>query len=124
MLGSNVVVNEWLTSPIRYRPDDPAAGEPLTAMCGGCHGARGVSADSATGTLLERGLIEEAGRSQFEFLEPAGPGPIQDFRDSWGQGLYGAGFSTPDLGALTKRLADRAEPVVEETPVVDPLPTE
>ena len=24
MLGSNVVVNEWLTSPIRYRPDDPA----------------------------------------------------------------------------------------------------
>ena len=26
---------------------------------------RGVSADSATGTLLERGLIEESGRSQF-----------------------------------------------------------
>lgn len=26
---------------------------------------RGVSADSATGTLIERGLIEEAGRSQF-----------------------------------------------------------
>jgi len=26
---------------------------------------RGVSADSATGTLLERGLVEEAGRSQF-----------------------------------------------------------
>lgn len=26
---------------------------------------RGVNADSATGTLLERGLIEEAGRSQF-----------------------------------------------------------
>lgn len=26
---------------------------------------RGVSADSATGTLLERGLIEEAGRSRF-----------------------------------------------------------
>src|SRR5262249_3596438 len=26
---------------------------------------RGVSADSASGTLLERGLIEESGRSQF-----------------------------------------------------------
>ena len=26
---------------------------------------RGVASDSATGTLLERGLIEEAGRSQF-----------------------------------------------------------
>jgi cytochrome c553 len=30
---------------------DPAAGEPLTARCGGCHGADGVSADSATPTL-------------------------------------------------------------------------
>jgi cytochrome c553 len=30
---------------------NPAAGEPLTAMCGGCHGLRGVSADSATPSL-------------------------------------------------------------------------
>ncbi|HET7363564.1 MAG TPA: c-type cytochrome [Burkholderiales bacterium] len=30
---------------------DAAAGEPLTAVCGGCHGAQGVSADSATPTL-------------------------------------------------------------------------
>lgn len=30
---------------------DPAAGEPLTAVCGGCHGARGVSNDAATPTL-------------------------------------------------------------------------
>jgi cytochrome c553 len=30
---------------------DPAAGEPLTARCGGCHGADGVSTDSATPTL-------------------------------------------------------------------------
>ncbi len=30
---------------------DPVAGEPLTAMCGGCHGARGVSSDAATPTL-------------------------------------------------------------------------
>jgi cytochrome c553 len=27
---------------------DPAAGEPLSAVCGGCHGAHGVSSDSAT----------------------------------------------------------------------------
>ncbi|MFM5917065.1 MAG: DNA polymerase beta superfamily protein [Novosphingobium sp.] len=27
MLRSNVVVNEWLASPIRYRPDDPAVAE-------------------------------------------------------------------------------------------------
>jgi cytochrome c553 len=30
---------------------DPAAGEPLSAVCGGCHGAHGVSRDSATPSL-------------------------------------------------------------------------
>lgn len=30
---------------------NPAAGEPLTAVCGGCHGAHGVSTDSATPNL-------------------------------------------------------------------------
>ena len=29
----------------------PAAGEPLSAVCGGCHGAHGVSTDSATPSL-------------------------------------------------------------------------
>ncbi len=30
---------------------DPAAGEPLSAVCGGCHGSRGVSTDTATPSL-------------------------------------------------------------------------
>lgn len=30
---------------------DPVAGEPLTAVCGGCHGSHGVSTDSATPSL-------------------------------------------------------------------------
>ncbi len=30
---------------------DPAAGEPLTAACGGCHGSHGVSTDTATPNL-------------------------------------------------------------------------
>lgn len=30
---------------------DPQAGEPLTAMCGGCHGPNGVSGDAATPSL-------------------------------------------------------------------------
>ena len=30
---------------------DPAAGEPLTADCGGCHGSHGVSTDAATPNL-------------------------------------------------------------------------
>lgn len=30
---------------------DPSAGEPLTAVCGGCHGSHGVSTDAATPNL-------------------------------------------------------------------------
>lgn len=33
---------------------DPAAGEPLSAVCGGCHGANGVSTDSATPSLASQ----------------------------------------------------------------------
>ncbi|TAK83810.1 MAG: cytochrome c4 [Betaproteobacteria bacterium] len=33
---------------------DPKAGEPLTAVCGGCHGANGVSTDSATPSLASQ----------------------------------------------------------------------
>ncbi len=33
---------------------DPAAGEPLSAVCGGCHGAHGVSTDSATPSLASQ----------------------------------------------------------------------
>jgi segregation and condensation protein B len=51
---------------------------------------RGVSADSASSTLLERGLIEEAGRSQFGavlyrttalFLKLFGLGSLEDLPD-------------------------------------------
>ncbi len=33
---------------------DPAAGEPLTAVCGGCHGSHGVSTDTATPSLASQ----------------------------------------------------------------------
>jgi cytochrome c553 len=33
------------------RAGEPSKGEPLSAVCGGCHGARGVSADAATPSL-------------------------------------------------------------------------
>ena len=41
------------TPAVRSRPTfgDPAAGEPLTAVCGGCHGSHGVSTDTATPNL-------------------------------------------------------------------------
>ena len=40
---------------------DPKAGEPLSAVCGGCHGAQGVSTDTATPSLAgqdEQYLVE------------------------------------------------------------------
>jgi cytochrome c553 len=40
---------------------DPKLGEPLSAVCGGCHGAQGVSGDSATPSLAgqdEKYLVE------------------------------------------------------------------
>lgn len=76
-------------------------------------GAEQLAEDGSRHLNAHRTTVQ-AGRSLFEFLEPAGPGPIQDFRDCWGQGLYGAGFSTPDLTALAKRLADKGCPTVEE----------
>lgn len=42
MLGSNVVVNEWLTSPIRYRPDDPAVAE-IAALADAIFDPRGYA---------------------------------------------------------------------------------
>ena len=47
----------WLTSlasTYGYKPivlTSAAAGEPLSAMCGGCHGSRGVSVDASTPSL-------------------------------------------------------------------------
>ncbi|MFN8618602.1 MAG: VOC family protein [Dehalococcoidia bacterium] len=76
-------------------------------------GAEQVSEDGSKHLNAHRTTVQ-AGRSLFEFLEPAGPGPIQEFREAWGQGLYGVGFSTPDLATLAKRLTDKGEATIEE----------
>jgi cytochrome c553 len=50
----NLAVYYASQKPVRRgKPEvgDPVAGEPLTARCGGCHGAGGVSHDTATPTL-------------------------------------------------------------------------
>ncbi|PWB71915.1 MAG: hypothetical protein C3F15_11860 [Holophagae bacterium] len=90
-------------------PDRKAAVERWNVI----FGAEQVSEDGSRFLNAHRTTVQ-AGRSLFEFLEPAGPGPVQDFRDRWGQGLYGAGFSTPDLGAIAKRLAAAGVPGVDE----------
>jgi len=50
--------------------------------------------------------VVQAGTSEFELLSPAGDGAIHDHLARWGEGIFAAGFSTPDLGALTSRLSD------------------
>lgn len=54
--------------------------------------------------LRVRRTVLQAGESEFELLEPEGEGPVAAFLERWGEGLYAAGFSTPDLGAMVARL--------------------
>jgi cytochrome c553 len=66
---------------------DAAAGEPLTAMCGGCHGAGGVSSDAATPTL--------AGQDA-QYLTNATKA-YRKTRQNWGMQRYVAGLSDKDI---------------------------
>ena len=47
--------------------------------------------------LRARRATMQAGASLIELLQPDGAGPVRDFVDKWGQGLFGAGFSVEDL---------------------------
>jgi len=49
--------------------------------------------------------VMQAGISQFELLEPHGDGIVHDHLERWGEGLFAAGFSTPDVSALSRRLS-------------------
>ncbi len=55
--------------------------------------------------LRARRSVMQAGISELELLEPDGDGPVQAHLDRWGEGLFAAGFSTPDLSALCERLS-------------------
>jgi cytochrome c553 len=66
---------------------NPAAGEPLSAVCGGCHGARGVSTDASTPSL--------AGQDP-QYLMKA----IRSYRTTrhhWGMQRFVAGLSDKDM---------------------------
>src|SRR3990170_2302941 len=49
--------------------------------------------------------VVQAGISKFELLQPNGDGLVRQHLDRWGEGLFAAGFSTPDLSALCARLS-------------------
>ncbi len=50
--------------------------------------------------------VVRSGESEFELLQPAGDGPVADFLQRRGEGIYAAGFATSDLGALTRHMND------------------
>lgn len=68
-------------------------------------GAERVRDDELKLYAAKRAVVQ-AGRSEFELLEPAGDGPVHDHLERWGEGIFGAGFSTPDLAGLTARLTE------------------
>ena len=86
---------------------DPAAGEPRTAMCGGCHGLRGISSDAATPTL--------AGQDPQYLLKS-----IKAYRTSrqhWGMQRYVAGLSDKDMENITAFYA------IQQSRPADSVPT-
>jgi len=85
---------------------DPAAGEPATAVCGGCHGANGVSADAATPSL--------AGQDA-QYLEKAIKA-YRTTRKNWGMQRYVAGLSDKDIENIAAYYAAQAPKAADQVP--------
>ena len=85
---------------------DPVAGEPATAMCGGCHGSRGVSTDGATPSL--------AGQDP-QYLVNA----IKAYRknrQNWGMQRYVAGLGDKDIENIAAFYAIQKSKAAGEAP--------
>jgi catechol 2,3-dioxygenase-like lactoylglutathione lyase family enzyme len=54
--------------------------------------------------LRARHASMQAGTSLLELVEPDGAGPVKEFVDRWGSGLFAAGFSVDDLDAAAHHL--------------------
>jgi hypothetical protein len=61
-------------------------------------------ADDTAGLYSARRLVMRAGESEFDLLEPAGDGPVAEFLSGGREGVFGAGFSTPDLDDVARTL--------------------
>lgn len=70
---------------------DAAAGEPASAMCGGCHGSHGVSTDAATPSL--------AGQDAQYLVKSIKA--YRTTRKNWGMQRYVAGLSDKDIDNIT-----------------------
>jgi len=85
---------------------DAAAGEPGSAMCGGCHGAHGVSVDAATPSL--------AGQDA-EYLVKATKA-YRTTRKNWGMQRYIAGLSDKDIDNIAAFYASRSPKAADTVP--------
>lgn len=66
-------------------------------------GAEAVRRDDVA-PLRARRATMQVGSSLIELLQPDGSGPVRDFVDKWGQGLFAAGFSVDDVDAAAHHL--------------------
>jgi cytochrome c553 len=90
-------------APVR---GDPKSGEPLSAMCGGCHGPRGVSADAATPSL--------AGQDA-EYLIKATKA-YRTTRKNWGMQRYVAGLNDKDIENIAAFYASQEPKAADQVP--------
>lgn len=96
-------------TPVQRAPatrGDPAAGEPLTAMCGGCHGPRGVSADSATPSLAGQDALYLANAIK----------AYRKTRQNWGMQRYVAALSDQDIDNISAFYAAQKPRAADQVP--------
>jgi cytochrome c553 len=85
---------------------DAKAGEPLTAMCGGCHGQHGVSADAATPIL--------AGQDA-QYLAKATKA-YKTTRKNWGMQRYVSAISDKDIDNIAAYYASQQPKAADQAP--------
>ena len=85
---------------------DAAAGEPATAMCGGCHGAGGVSTDGATPSL--------AGQDAKYLVNSMMA--YKKGRKNWGMQRYIAGLSDKDIENIAAYYSVQKAAVADAVP--------
>src|SRR4051812_28692863 len=59
-----------------------------------------------------------AGTDLIRLAEPSGPGPLQDYLDQWGEGLFAAVFASKDPDAIEQRLTSKSISNVSENGLI------
>lgn len=89
--------------------DRATASETFRALLG----ATLVRSDALSALRARRSILQ-VGTSEIELLEADGPGPLADFTEQRGEGLFAAGFSANNLFRLAARLESRGVHLLRE----------